>query len=91
MLRIRATLPITRAVLDQLGTLIDEVVGKGPWHHKYVDDKVKFFEALDSALEKLYRKWNKDLVMILESFQQEQELEKSSGSIEQSLDLPSIN
>ena len=91
MLKIRATLPIARAMLDQLSTLIDEVVGKGPWHHKYVDDKVKLVEALASALEELYKKWNKDLIMILESFRREQELEKSSGSIDYSSDLPSIN
>lgn len=82
MLRIRATLPIARAMSDQLTSLIDETVGKGPWHHKYVDDKVKFVEALASALEELYTKWNKDFVMILESFERVQELEKSSRSIE---------
>lgn len=65
MLTIRATLPIARAIMDELSTLVHEVVGKGPWHRKYIDDRVKFVEALASALEELCTEWKKDMKTIL--------------------------
>lgn len=90
MLTIRATLPIARAMVDELSTLVHEVVRKGPWHRKYIDNKVKFVEALASALEELCTEWKKDVKTILESLQSVEGIDKASES-GGSLDIPSAS